>query len=491
MEKFILALDQGTSSSRAILFNNDGQIVTSSQTELESIYPGPGRVEQNPESIWTSQLNCALNILRSGIDPVEIAAIGISNQRETTIVWDRNTGIPVYNAIVWQDKRTADFCNELKEKGLSSDIKKRTGLIPDSYFSATKIRWILENVENAREKAEKGELLFGTVDTWILWKLTNGKIHSTDVSNASRTMLFDIHKLQWSKELLELFDIPESMMPDVYETSCVFGKTDIDIFGSEIIISSLVGDQQGALFGHTCFGLGSVKNTYGTGCFMLMNTGDKPVLSNSGLLTTIAWSVDNKVCYALEGSVFIAGAAIQWLRDGLQIISESGETQSIAEECEDNEGVYFVPAFTGMGAPYWRMDVKGAIFGLTRSTGYKHIVRAALESMAYQTKDVLNAMVSDSGIEFLSLRVDGGASGNEFLMQFQADILNVELVRPENVEATAFGAAMLAGLGVGFWSFDDILNFKQKEKLYKPGMSLQKRSALYKGWTEAVRKVIS
>ncbi|MFW5721000.1 MAG: glycerol kinase GlpK, partial [Bacteroidota bacterium] len=456
-KKYILSLDQGTSSSRSLLFDKNAEIVAIQQEEFTQFYPKAGWVEHDPEEIWQSQLKTAKKILeKSKVKPIEIAAIGIANQRETIVLWDKNTGKPVYNAIVWQDKRTADFCEKISSQGWSDYIKKNTGLIIDSYFSATKIQWILQNVPGIKEKAKKGEILAGTIDTWLVWKLTGGKLHITDFSNASRTMLFNIRNIKWDQKLLDLFEISNSILPEVKGSSEVYGVTDPYIFGSEIPISGIAGDQQAALFGQTCLSKGTAKNTYGTGCFMLMNTGERMVESNSGLVTTIAWGINNKIIYALEGSVFIAGAAIKWLRDALNLIQTAADTEKIANEVEDTKEVYVVPAFTGLGAPYWDMYARGAILGLTQGVTDKHIIRSTLESLAYQTMDVIKAMEKDSGIELKALNVDGGASVNNFLMQFQANILDVEVIRPQNVETTALGAALLAGLATKFWSKEEI-----------------------------------
>ena len=490
-KKYIIALDQGTTSSRAILFDKYGNVVSSAQKEFTQFYPKPSWVEHNPMEIWGSQSGVLREVLEtSSVRPDEIAAIGITNQRETTIVWDKNTGKPIYNAIVWQCRRTADICDKLKEKGLEPVIKEKTGLIIDAYFSATKINWILENVKGAREKAENGELLFGTVDTWLIWNLTRGKVHITDYSNASRTMLYNIKKLQWDEDILNELNIPKSMLPQVRPSSEIYGYTDGEMLaGAKIPISGCAGDQQAALFGQTCFEKGSVKNTYGTGCFLLMNTGDKVVESKNGLLTTIAWGVDGKINYALEGSIFVGGASIQWLRDELRLIYDSGQSEYYANQVKDTNGVYVVPAFTGLGAPYWDMYARGAIFGLTRGAKRGHIVRATLESIAYQTKDVLNAMQEDSGMDLKFLRVDGGASANNFLMQFQSDILNVNIDRPKVLETTALGAAYLAGLSVGFYnSVDEIKEKWEVEKEFISNMDERKRNILYKGWKRAVER---
>ncbi len=490
-KKYIIALDQGTTSSRAILFDKYGNVVSSAQKEFTQIYPKASWVEHNPMEIWGSQSGVLREVLETSfVRPDEIAAIGITNQRETTIVWDKNTGKPIYNAIVWQCRRTADICDRLKEKGLEPIIKEKTGLILDAYFSATKINWILENVEGAREKAEKGELLFGTVDTWLIWNLTRGKVHVTDYSNASRTMLYNIKDLKWDEDILNELNIPKSMLPEVRPSSEVYGYTDEEMLaGAKIPIAGCAGDQQAALFGQTCFEKGSVKNTYGTGCFLLMNTGDKVVESKNGLLTTIAWGVNGKINYALEGSIFVGGASIQWLRDEIRLIYDSGQSEYYASQVEDTNGVYVVPAFTGLGAPYWDMYARGAIFGLTRGAKRGHIVRATLESIAYQTKDVLNAMQEDSLIGLKYLRVDGGASANNFLMKFQSDILNINIDRPKVIETTALGAAYLAGLAVGFYkSIDEIKEKWEIEKEFKPNMDERKRFILYRGWKRAVER---
>lgn len=491
MKKYILSLDQGTSSSRTLLFDKELNIAGSEQQEFNQYYPHAGWVEHNPMEIWKSQIETAKNlIIRLEVKPEEIVSIGIANQRETVVVWDKKTGEPIYNAIVWQDKRTADVCKDLKEKGWSDYVKKNTGLVVDSYFSATKIQWILTHVEGALEKAKEGELLAGTIDTWLVWKLSGGKLHITDYSNASRTMLYNIRDLKWDTTLLELFDIPECMLPEVKMSSEMYGNTDESVFGIEIPIAGIAGDQQAALFGQTCFYEGMAKNTYGTGCFMLMNTGDKMVESQSGLLTTIAWGINGEVKYALEGSVFIAGAAIKWLRDALKLITKASETEQIAYEVEDTEEIYVVPAFVGLGAPYWDMYARGAILGLTQGVTDKHIVRATLESLAYQTMDVLKAMEKDSGIELKKLNVDGGASANNFLLQFQSDILNVEVIRPDNIETTALGAACLAGLASGFWSLVEIMKSRKVDKCFKPVMNHDLRQKLYGGWTKAVEKAM-
>lgn len=489
--KYIMALDQGTTSSRAILFDKEGNVVATSQKEFTQFYPKVGWVEHNPMEIWGSQSGVMREVLETNsIRPEEVCAIGITNQRETTIVWEKSTGKPVYNAIVWQCRRTSEICDELKEKGYEKLIKDKTGLILDAYFSATKIKWILDNVEGAREKAENGELLFGTVDTWLIWNLTRGKVHVTDYTNAARTMLYNIKELKWDDEILEILDIPKSMLPDVKPSSYVYGHTDEGMLsGAQIPIAGCAGDQQAALFGQTCFEEGSAKNTYGTGCFMLMNTGENIVESKHGLLTTIAWGVDGKVEYALEGSIFIGGASIQWLRDELIVLYDAKQSEFYANSVKDTNGVYVVPAFAGLGAPYWDMYARGAIMGLTRGANRAHLVRATLESIAYQVKDVLNAMQEDSGLKLKDLRVDGGASSNNFLMQFQSDILDVNIDRPKVVETTALGAAYLAGLAVEFYNNkDEIKKSWIIDREFIPNMSDDKRNLLYKGWKKAVSR---
>lgn len=489
-QRYVLALDQGTTSSRAILFDSNGNVVGMVNQEFPQIYPKPGWVEHDPYDILESQLSVAKKLLRTmNIEPSQIVAIGITNQRETTIVWDRRTGKPIHNAIVWQCRRTSEICDQLKAKGLEELIKRKTGLVIDAYFSATKLQWILQNVPGAFERAKRGELAFGTVDSWLIWNLTGGKVHATDVSNASRTMLFNINTLTWDEELLEIFGVPRSILPEVLPSSCVYGYTDKDIFGVEIAISADVGDQQAALFGQMCVHTGMVKNTYGTGCFILMNIGEKPVLSRSGLLTTVAWKIDDEVSYALEGSVFIAGAAIQWLRDELRMIENAAETEKIALSVPDSAGVYVVPAFVGLGAPYWDMYARGAILGLTRGSRKEHIVRAVLESIAYQTRDVVEAMCEECQTQLKSLRVDGGASKNNFLMQFQADILNVPVERPKVNETTALGAAYMAGLAVGYWdSLNQIESQWQLDRRFVPSMGEEDRQKLYRGWKKAVER---
>lgn len=486
MKKYVLTLDQGTTSSRAIIFNESGKIVSLSQKEFKQIYPQPGWVEHDPMEIWSSQASVITEaILKEKIKPEEIAAIGITNQRETTIVWDKETGKPIHNAIVWQDRRTSAQCDLLKEKNLDSIIREKTGLVLDAYFSATKIQWILDHVEGAKEKAEQGKLAFGTVDSWLIWNLTEGSLHITDVSNASRTMLYNINTLSWDDELLDIFQIPKSMLPEVRSSSEVYGESSGQLLGTKVPIAGIAGDQQAALFGHICTKPGMVKNTYGTGCFMLMNIGDKPVLSKNNLITTIAWKIGDKVQYAFEGSIFIAGAVVQWLRDELKIISTAAEIEELASEVKDSGGVYFVPAFAGMGAPYWNQYARGSMFGITRGTNRSHIARAALESIAFQTMEVLKAMESDSGITIAELRVDGGATQNNLLLQFQSDILNTTVVRPEVTEITAIGAAYLAGLAVGFW--ENIEQLQQQWKInrsYKP--SQEDKQDQIKSWYRAV-----
>ena len=488
MSKYVMALDQGTTSSRAIIFDEHQNIVNMAQKEFTQHYPKAGWVEHDPLEIYASQYGVLVEVLaRSGMEAGEISAIGITNQRETTIVWDKNTGRPVYNAIVWQCRRTSDFCTNLVERGYADEIRAKTGLLIDAYFSATKIKWILDNVEGARERAERGELLFGTVDTWLIWKLTGGAAHVTDVTNASRTMLFNIHTLEWDKDICALLDIPMCMLPKVCDSSMVYGAARIG--GAEIPIAGAAGDQQAALFGQTCFARGDVKNTYGTGCFMLMNTGDTPVESKNGLLTTVAVGLNGKATYALEGSVFVGGAVIQWLRDELKLINESADSEYFANKVKDSAGVYVVPAFTGLGAPYWDMYARGAILGLTRGAGRNHIIRAALEGIAYQTLDVLKAMQADSGVQFKELKVDGGASANNLLMQFQADIAGVTVRRPMIRETTALGAAYLAGLATGVWrDLNDIKGQWTLDKLYEPQMETARARELVDGWHKAVER---
>lgn len=489
MPKYILSLDQGTTSSRAIVFDKAGNIVATAQKEFTQIFPQPGWVEHDANEIWSTQLGVAAEaIVKAGLNASDIASIGITNQRETTVVWDRQTSQPVCNAIVWQDRRTSAYCDQLKEEGHAEKIKEKTGLVTDAYFSATKIRWILENVEGARARAANGELCFGTVDSWLLWKLTNGQVHATDVSNAARTMAYNIHNLEWDKELLDLFGIPVSMMPEVRSSSEVYGHTSMVLTGAEIPVSGIAGDQQSALFGQMCTQSGMVKNTYGTGCFMLMNTGSQPVPSKNNLLTTIAWKINGEVNYALEGSVFIAGAVVQWLRDGLKLIQKSGDIEALTHTETDNGGVYMVPAFTGLGAPYWNQHARGMITGLTRGSTDGHIARAAIESIAYQSMDVLKAMEADSGMRIKEVRVDGGATVNDYLMQFQANLLNTKVVRPQITETTALGAAYLSGLAVGFWKdIEEVKQYWQADKAFEPYMSEEVRTQLTGGWKRAVK----
>ena len=494
LQPYILALDQGTTSSRAILFDHAGQIVQIAQKEFKQYYPRPGWVEHDAEEIWSSQYGVLAEVLaKSNCTTRDIAAIGITNQRETTIVWERAGGKPIHPAIVWQDRRTAGYCDQLKTQGLSILIQERTGLVIDAYFSATKLKWILDQVPGARARAEKGELAFGTVDSWLIWKLTSGRLHITDSTNASRTMLLNIHTGQWDPELLQLFDIPAAVLPEVRSSSEVYGRSgNIVAPGSEISIAGIAGDQQAALFGQLCTQPGMVKNTYGTGCFMLMHTGEKAVRSHNNLLTTIAWTLNGKTEYALEGSIFIAGAVVQWLRDGLHLIRSSAEVGPLAESVSDTGGVYMIPAFAGLGAPHWNQYARGSLFGLTRGTEQAHIARAALESIAYQTYDVLKAMEADSGISIKELRVDGGATANDLLMQFQSDILQVPVIRPTVVETTALGAAYLAGLGVGFWhSIEDIQQQWQADRRFLPAMKTVQVKDLLKGWQRAVKAAIA
>lgn len=489
MPDYILSLDQGTTSSRAIIFNKSGNIVSIAQKEFPQIFPQAGWVEHDATEIWSTQLGVATEaILKAGLTINDIAAIGITNQRETTVVWDRDTSQPVYNAIVWQDRRTSDYCDQLKADGTSELIKGKTGLVTDAYFSGTKIKWILDNVKGAREKAEKGALCFGTIDTWLLWKLTNGKVHATDVSNASRTMIFNIHTMQWDDELLKILNIPADMLPEVRSSSEIYGHTEQLFTAQEVPVSGIAGDQQAALFGQMCIHPGMVKNTYGTGCFMLMNTGDNPIKSNNNLLTTIAWKINGKVSYALEGSVFIAGAVVQWLRDCIKMIQSSSEIEALAQKEKDNGGVFMVPAFTGLGAPYWNQHARGIIVGLTRGSSDAHIAKAAIESIAYQTMDVLKAMEADSGIIIKEVRVDGGATVNNYLMQFQSDILNTSVIRPSITETTALGAAYLAGLAVGFWKDEnEVQEYWQKERAFVSTMSKDERQSLQNQWKKAVK----
>jgi glycerol kinase len=488
MEEYILALDQGTTSSRAIVFDHKGQIKSVAQKEFTQIFPKPGWVEHDPNEIWSTQASVAAEAtVKIGLNGTNIKAIGITNQRETTIVWDRTTGEPVYNAIVWQDRRMAVFCDKLQQDGLTDKIRSKTGLVIDAYFSATKIRWILDNVEGARKKAEAGELAFGTVDSWLVWKFTRGTVHVTDVTNASRTMLFNIKTQQWDDELLAIFDIPKSMLPEVKQSSEIYGETATTIFASKIPIAGIAGDQHAALFGQMCIEKAMVKNTYGTGCFMLMNIGDRFIESKNNLLTTIAWKINGKIQYAFEGSIFIGGAVVQWLRDGLGIIRTSAEVEKLALVVDHTDGVYFVPAFAGLGAPYWQPEVRGTMVGLTRGTTASHIARAALESIAYQTMDVLKAMEADAGMEIKELRVDGGATGNNLLMQFQSDLLNCKVIRPNVVETTALGAAYLAGLAVGYWkNVEEIQQLWESEREFTPGADLSTIKESVRGWKKAI-----
>ncbi len=487
--KYIVALDQGTTSSRAIIFNHQGEIVGISQKEFKQIFPRSGWVEHDPKEIWESQLEVfELVLAENKITPDQIEAIGITNQRETAVVWDKNSGEPIYNAIVWQDKRTAGICDDLKTRGMEDYVKTNTGLVIDSYFSGTKVKWILDNVSGAREKAESGQLLFGTIDTWLIWNLTNRQIHATDYTNASRTMLFNIANLEWDKKLLEELNVPDAMLPEVRKSSGDFGK--FDYRGSEIPILGVAGDQQAALFGQRCFRKGEAKNTYGTGCFMLMYTGDKLEHSDNGLLTTLACSLNGEVGYALEGSIFVAGAAVQWLRDGLKMVKNAADTEQMAIEAGDMNDVYVVPAFAGLGAPYWDMYSRGAIFGLTRGTGANEIAKATLDSIAYQTKDVLEAMQQDSGISLSCLRVDGGAVANNYLMQFQSNILGVDVERPKVIETTALGAAYLAGLQSGFWKSEDLQANQAIDRTFQPQWENQKIDSLYRGWKKAVNRTL-
>ncbi|WP_275315103.1 glycerol kinase GlpK [Tenacibaculum bernardetii] len=487
MAKYIVALDQGTTSSRSVIINESGEIIAMNQQEFKQIFPHSGWVEHNAEEILETQLSTFKKAIKQAkILPSEIVGIGITNQRETTVVWNKKTGKPIYNAIVWQDKRTANICEQLKKKDLENYVRKTTGLVIDSYFSATKINWILNNVKDAKLEGDKGNLLFGTIDTWLLWNLTNGKVHATDYSNASRTMLYDIKNLCWDEKLLKELNIPIKMLPEVKPSSHHFGNYELD--GYQIPIAGIAGDQQAALFGQACFSKGEAKNTYGTGCFMLMNTGENLEYSKNGLLTTIAWGIDNKIYYALEGSVFVAGSAIQWLRDGLQIISNAEESEALAKEIKGENPVYVVPAFAGLGAPYWDMYARGAIFGLTRDTGKNHLVKATLESLAYQTKDILEVMQKDSEVELTSLKVDGGACANDYLMQFQADILNTKVERPAIIETTIMGAAYLAGISVGLWKQEDILNRRKINNTFAPTFPSEKREKLYAKWQKAVER---
>lgn len=489
MPQYILAFDQGTTSSRAIVFDKKGFIVSVAQKEFTQIFPQPGWVEHDANEIWSTQLGVATEaVLKAGLTIHDIAAIGITNQRETAVVWDRQTSQPIHNAIVWQDRRTSGYCDELKRNGSAQVIKAKTGLVTDAYFSATKVKWILDNVQGVRAKAERGELCFGTIDSWLLWKLTAGKVHATDVTNASRTMLFNIHKMQWDDDLLKLFGIPQSMLPEVRSSSEVYGHTQHLLTAVDIPISGIAGDQQAALFGQMCTQQGMVKNTYGTGCFILMNTGATPVESKNNLLTTVAWKIGDDLQYALEGSVFIAGAVVQWLRDGLKLIQTSADVEALSQKADDNGGVFMVPAFTGLGAPYWNQDARGIIVGLTRGSTDAHLARAAVESIAYQTMDVLKAMEKDAGISIKEVRVDGGATVNNYLMQFQADILNTKVIRPQVTETTALGAAYLAGLAVGFWNdVNELQAYWQAERVFEATMNEEERTRNQKQWVKAVR----
>lgn len=493
MEKFILALDQGTTSSRAIIFNKKGERVATAQKEFRQIYPQPGWVEHDAQEIWSSQAGVAAEVVASaGINGKALSAVGITNQRETTVVWDRKSGKPIYNAIVWQDRRTSEYCDELKEAGHADLFQEKTGLVLDAYFSGTKVKWILDNVEGAREKAEKGELAFGTIDSWLVWNFTQGDTHVTDVTNASRTLLFNINTMDWDDEILDILDIPKSMLPEVKQSSEVYGKTRTTIFASKVPIAGIAGDQQAALFGQMCTKPGMVKNTYGTGCFMLMNIGDKPIKSENNLLTTVAWKVNGKTEYALEGSIFIGGAVVQWLRDELGVIRESRDVEYFANKVEDSDGVYLVPAFAGLGAPHWNQYARGMMVGMTRGTTSAHLARAAQDSIAYQTLDVLSAMNADSGIDIKELRVDGGATVNDSLMQFQSDLLQVPVIRPKVTETTALGAAYLAGLAVGYW--DDIEEIREQwnvDKEFRPEMDQKKVKSYIKGWKRAVKAAIA
>ena len=489
MAKYVMALDAGTTSNRCILFDKKGRVCSSAQREFTQYFPRPGWVEHDADEIWASQLGVAVEAMNKiGASAEDIAAIGITNQRETVIVWDRTTGEPVCRAIVWQSRRTSGYCDSLKAKGLTEKFRDKTGLVIDAYFSGTKIKWILDNVPDAREKAEKGELLFGTVETWLIWKLTKGKVHVTDYSNASRTMLFNINSLEWDEEILKELDIPGSMLPEVRPSSCIYGETDPSFFGGAIPIAGAAGDQQAALFGQTCFAPGEAKNTYGTGCFLLMNTGETPVFSKNGLVTTIAWGLDGKVTYALEGSIFVAGAAIQWLRDEMRLIDSAADSAYMAQKVPDTNGCYVVPAFTGLGAPHWDQYARGTIVGITRGVNKYHIIRATLESLAYQVNDVLTAMKADSGIELAALRADGGASANDFLMQVQADIINAPVRRPACVETTAAGAAYLAGLAVGYWADkNDVIKNQIIEQTFEPSICPEDRDSRIRGWNKAVK----
>ena len=492
MNKYILALDQGTTSSRCIIYDKKGNMISVAQKEFRQIFPEQGWVEHDAGEIWSTQMTVAHEaMLKAGINYKNIDAIGITNQRETTVVWDKETGEPIYHAIVWQCRRTAEYCDQLIEQGLAEKIKEKTGLLIDAYFSATKLRWILENVEGAREKAEEGRLLFGTIETWLIWKMTGGRVHVTDYSNASRTMMFNINTLQWDDEILDILDIPRNMLPEPRPSSQIYGETDGEVFGGPIRIAGAAGDQQAALFGQTCFAEGEAKSTYGTGCFLLLNTGEKPVFSDNGLLTTVAWGLDGKVNYALEGSVFVCGAAIQWLRDELEILNNSAESEAMALSVPDANGVVVVPAFVGLGAPYWDPYARGSIFGLTRGVSRNHLVRATLESLAYQCNDLLAAMANDLGKELVSLKVDGGACANNFLMQFQSDILQKDVLRPQCIETTSLGAAYLAGLATGYWkNQEDVLQNWQIDKVFHPTMEEEKRRSLLDDWKKAVERTL-
>ncbi len=489
MAKYVMALDAGTTSNRCILFNEKGEMCSVAQKEFTQYFPKPGWVEHDANEIWSTQLGVAVEAMsKIGAKAEDIAAIGITNQRETAIVWDKNTGEPVYHAIVWQCRRTSEYCDSLKAKGLTDTFREKTGLVIDAYFSGTKVKWILDNVEGVRERAERGELLFGTVETWLIWKLTKGKVHVTDYSNASRTMLFNIKELKWDKEILEELNIPECMLPEAKPSSCVYGEADPSFFGGPIPIGGAAGDQQSALFGQTCYTAGEAKNTYGTGCFLLMNTGEKPVYSKNGLVTTIAWGLDGKVYYALEGSIFVAGAAVQWLRDEMRLVDTSPDSEYMATKVKDTNGCYVVPAFTGLGAPHWDQYARGTIVGITRGVNKYHVIRATLESLAYQVNDVIAAMQADSGITLSALKVDGGACANNFLMQFQSDIINAPVNRPVCVETTAMGAAYLAGLAVGYWkSKEEVVKNWQIDRVFKPEMDAETRKTAIAGWNKAVK----
>ena len=489
MAKYVMALDAGTTSNRAIIFDNESKIVGVAQKEFTQIFPEAGWVEHDAEEIWSSMTDVMKGALeKSGLEASDISAIGITNQRETTVVWDKSTGKPIYNAIVWQSRQTAPICDDLKRRGLNEEFKEKTGLVIDAYFSGTKVKWILDKIEGSRERAEKGELLFGTIETWLIWKLTGGQVHVTDYSNASRTLMYNIRELKWDDQLLSYLTVPKAMLPEVKNSSEVYGYTSPAIFGASVPIAGAAGDQQAALFGQTCFEPGMAKNTYGTGCFMLMNTGEKIYTSQNGLVTTIAWGVNGKVEYALEGSIFVAGSAIQWLRDGVRMIDTAADSEWVAKKVEDSDGVYLVPAFVGLGAPYWDMNARGTIIGITRGTTKAHIVRATIDSMAYQTKDVLSAMEADSHIKLAALKVDGGATANNILMQYQADLLGVPVDRPQIIETTALGAAYLAGLAVGVWaSKEDLKSSWKLDRRFSPSMAPEKAAKYYAGWRKAVK----